>query len=88
MYICLKEIIVQTIKLRINDKVYDRLIGLLSKFNREELEIIPEDAEFIKNQKYLAAELSEIKEGKATFVDIDEAEERLGKIISKNVNRL
>lgn len=65
----------QTIKLRINDKVYDRLIGLLSKFNREELEIIPEDAAFIKNQKYLASELNEINEGKATFVDIDGADE-------------
>lgn len=78
----------QTIKLRINDKIYDKLMGLLSNFKRAGLEIIPENAEFIKNQKYLTAELKGIKEGKATFVDIEEAEERLANIIHKNGNCL
>ena len=31
-----------TVKLRVNDGVYDKLIWLLSKFNKDEVEIIPE----------------------------------------------
>jgi hypothetical protein len=32
----------QTIQLRINDKIYDKLIWLLSKFSKDEIEIFPE----------------------------------------------
>lgn len=78
----------QTIRLRINDRIYDKLIWLLSKFNSDEIEIITENAEFIDNQKYLNSELSEIIQGKAVFVDINEVNERLEKIIVKNENTI
>jgi hypothetical protein len=73
-----------TVKLRVNDGVYDKLIWLLSKFNKDEVEIIPETSDFAKNQKYLANELSEILNGKAKFVEMDEAEQRLENIIKKH----
>ena len=63
----------QTIRLRINDKIYDKLIWLLSKFGKDEIEIIPENDEFIKNQKYLNSELNEIIQGEAKFVEIGRA---------------
>ena len=34
----------QTVRLRVNEKVYDKLIWLLSKFGKDEVEIIPENA--------------------------------------------
>jgi hypothetical protein len=74
----------QTIKLRINERIYDRLLGILSKFNKDEIEIIPEDAEYLKNQKYLESELNEIVRGKAGFIDIEEAEKRLEEILAKD----
>ena len=77
-----------TIRLKINDKVYDKIIWLLSKFNKQEVEIINEDAEFFENQKYLEKELSEMLSGDASFIEIDEAEERLEKIIKQNENRI
>lgn len=77
-----------TIRLKINDKVYDKIIWLLSKFNKQEVEIINEDAEFFENQKYLERELSEMLSGDASFIEIDEAEERLEKIIKQNENRI
>jgi hypothetical protein len=78
----------QTIRLRINDRIYDKLIWLLSKFNKDEVEIIPENVEFIENQKYLNSELNEITQGKAKFVDINEVNERLETIISRNENTI
>ena len=67
----------QTVRLRINDKIYDKLIWLLSKFSRDEVEIIPESEAFIRNQKYLAGELNEIVSGEANFMELNEAETRL-----------
>jgi hypothetical protein len=73
-----------TVKLRVNDGVYDKLILLLSKFNKDEVEIIPETSDFAKNQKYLDSELNEILNGKARFVEMDEADQRLESIIKKH----
>ncbi|MDD2563536.1 MAG: hypothetical protein PHU27_04965 [Salinivirgaceae bacterium] len=78
----------QTIRLRINDRIYDKLIWLLSKFNHDELEIITEDTVFIENQKYLNSELHEITQGKATLVDMKEVNDRLETIIAKNENTI
>jgi hypothetical protein len=72
-----------TVKLRVNDGVYDKFIKLLSKFNKDEVEIIPETSDFAKNQKYLDSELNEILNGKAKFIGMDEAEQRLENIIKK-----
>ncbi len=77
----------QTIKLRINDSVYERIIWLLGKFNKDEVEIIPEDAAFRETQIYLETKLHEIMQGKADFVDLDIANERPEKIIRKNEDR-
>lgn len=78
----------QTIRLRINDRIYDKLIWLLSKFSKDEVEIIPENAEFIENQKYLNSELDEIIQGEANFIDINVVNDRLEKVISRNENTI
>ena len=74
------------LRLKVNDHIYDKLIGLLNKFNKEEVEVLSDDT-FVKNQKYLEAELREITEGKAAFLSFEEAEERLNVIIRKHENR-
>ena len=73
-----------TVKLRVNDRIYEKFLWLLSKFNKDEIEIIPENSDFIINQKYLAGELNEIRQGKANFLEMDEVEQRLEKIIDKH----
>ena len=75
-----------TVKLRVNDVVYDKLIWFLSKFDKDEIEIISETSDFKKDQKYLAYELKEILEGKATFIGVEEAEQRLEKAILKHID--
>jgi hypothetical protein len=77
-----------TIRLKINDKVYDKILWLLGKFSKQEVEIINEDAEFFENQKYLERELGEIVSGQANFIEMDEAEQRLEKVIKQHENRI
>jgi len=77
-----------TVRLKIDDKVYEKLIWLLGKFSKDEVEVIPEDLEFIENQLYLTEELKEITEGKAIFVDFDQVNERLENVINKHENNL
>jgi hypothetical protein len=77
-----------TLKLRVNDRVYDKFIWLLSKFNKDEVEIIPDNTDFAINQKYLLGELNEIREGIAKFIDMDEAEQRLENSINKHENSI
>ncbi len=73
-----------TVRLRVNDGVYDKLLGLLSKFSKDEVEIISETSDFVKNQNYLSDELNEILDGKARFIEMEEAELRLENIIKKH----
>jgi len=72
----------QTIKLKISDKVYDNLMWLLSKFNKDEVEILSDTESYIDNQKYLQNELNEILTGKAKFHSIEEFEKHLDDSIS------
>ena len=78
----LKQNDMQTIRLNIIDKVYDRLMWLLGKFSKDEVEIIKEDATFAENKSYLETELNEIVDGKAKFVTLEDAEQRLENVIS------
>jgi len=77
-----------TLRLKVNDKVYDKLLWLLGKFDKDEIEIIADASDFIKNQKYLDQELNEILDGTANFMEIDEAEQRLENVIIKHENRI
>lgn len=70
-----------TIQLKISDKVYDRFLWLLSKFNKEEVEILNEDQDFISAKKYLQKELNEINSGNANFISQTEFESRLDRMI-------
>ena len=76
-----------TIRLKISDKIYDKIIWLLSKFNKDEVEVITESPEFSENKKYLEEELREIKEGNTEFLSLEEAEQRLEKVIKKHEGR-
>lgn len=78
----------QVIKLKVKDSIYEKLIWFLSKFNKDEVEIIHDDKEFRLNQKYLEMELKEILEGKAKFIDIDDAEKQLDDLLKGNENSI
>jgi len=77
----------QTIRLRINDKIYGNLMWLLGKFKKEEIEVITEDEKFLSIQSYLQRELNEIKEGKALYYTMENLENDLEEIIKKHDNK-
>jgi len=73
-----------TIRLKVNDSVYDKLMWLLSKFSKEEVEVISDNDEFISQREYLTQELNEMNSGNATFLELNEVEQRLEKVIKKH----
>ena len=80
-----------SIRLKISDKIYENVLWWLSKFSKDEVEIIIEDSDeqtFEENKKYLSEELDEILNGSAKFLSEEEAEYRLGKMIKKQEDRL
>lgn len=77
-----------TLRLKVNDKVFDKLVWFLGKFSNDEVEIINEDSEFFENQKYLEKELKDLINGKTNLVEIDEVEARLENRIKNHENSL
>jgi hypothetical protein len=77
-----------TIRLRVNDGVYDKLMWLLSKFSKEEVEVFLETENYTINSEYLSSEYKDIVDGKANFMSFEEAEQRLEKTINKHENSI
>lgn len=73
----------QTIRLRVNDKVYKYLMWFLSKFNKEEIQIIEENREFSSVKDYLSKELIKVDEGTIEYFDLDELDSDLENTIRK-----
>lgn len=71
----------RTLQLKINDKIYDKLLLLLSKFSKDEVEIITDYDVFTTTQNYLKEELEDIESRKAKFISQNELEQRLDSII-------
>ncbi len=73
----------QTIRLKINDKVYNKIMCLLKKFDRDEVEVIKENDEFISVQEYLKKELETMDKGTAEFISPEQLDEELESTIRK-----
>ncbi len=78
----------QTIQLKISDKIYDKFILFLGKFSSDEVEIVSKNQEFISTKEYLQKELDEIESGKAVFYSQEELEEKLDKTLRNYENNL
>ena len=74
----------QTIHLKINDRVYEKVMWLLGKFSKDEIEIIGSDEDFKTTRAYLHSELEDINTGKAEFMDIDQADIYLENVVKKH----
>ena len=74
----------QTIRLRVNDRVYKNLMRLLSKFGRNDIQVIEEDENYLSIQQYLKKELSKVEDGSAEYIDIDDLEDKLDATMRKH----
>lgn len=77
-----------TIRLKISDKVYDKLIWLLSKFNKDEIEIVSDTENYTETKEYLENELNEILNGKASFHTLEEFDKNLEDTIRANETQI
>ena len=73
-----------TLKLKIDDRVYDQFLTLLNKFTTEEVEIVMDEPHSAETKKYLQSELDEINIGEAKFLSVNEAEQQLERLIKKH----
>ncbi len=67
----------QTIRLRVSNKIYSNLMWFLQGFKKDEIQVIKEDSEFMEVSAYLQQELEELEAGKAKLISIDELENDL-----------
>ena len=74
----------QTIRLRVNEKVYKNLIKFLSKFSNDEIQVIEENETNLSIQQYLEKELASVEDGSAEYTTIEDLENILDATIRKN----
>jgi len=72
------------INLKINDRVYKYFMWFLERFDKDEIQIINEDDEFLSVKEYLRKELDNLEKGEAEFISIDELDNALEETIRKN----
>ncbi len=74
----------QIIRLRVNEKIYHHLMWFLSRFSKEEIQIISENDEFISLQAYLNKELNKVEDGSAEYIRVDQLDNLLEDTIRKH----
>lgn len=73
----------QTIHIRVDEKVYENLMWFLNKFTSEELQVIEEDESFIADKKYLQTELEKLEKNESKFIETKQLKESLEETIRK-----
>lgn len=66
-----------TLKLKVSDKILDKVIWLLGQFKSEDLQIIESDDSFAINKSYVQNELRRLESGESKSYTIDEVDEIL-----------
>ena len=59
-------------------------IRLLSKFSKEEIQVIEENETYLSIQQYLEKEFTSVEDSSAEYTSIEELENRLDATIRKN----
>ena len=75
-----------TIRLRVNNTIYNNLMWLLNKFKKDEIEIITEDEQYVSIQTYLQNTLNQIDNENVFFDSITELDKKLEDRIKKHEN--
>ncbi len=73
----------QTIRLRVNDSIFQQLMWFLKRFSKNEIEVISENDEYFSIQEYLKKELEKIENGTAEFISFNQLDEELESTIRK-----
>ena len=72
----------ESLQIKVNKKIYDKVLWLLSQFNPEDLVIVTDSV----NKIYLQEQLATIDKGNGNFVSIEELDAMLEERIKKHEN--
>jgi hypothetical protein len=72
-----------TLILHISDTVYEKLLWLLRKFDKTEVEIIHEDLMYNSNKAYLTKELDALIVHESEFISTEELQHSINSTILK-----
>jgi hypothetical protein len=76
----------EAIRLEFQPEIKAKILEFLSTFSPDELKIVQEDSEFLKNKRKLDASLAKIRNGTAKFYTLEEVDAILEETISKYEN--
>jgi hypothetical protein len=76
----------EAIRLEFQPEIKAKILEFLSTFSSDELKIVQEDSEFLKNKRKLDDSLEKIRNGTAKFYTIEEVDAILEETISKYEN--
>lgn len=72
-----------TLRIQVNKSIYKQLMWFLSRFKKDELQIIEEDQEYLSVRQYIQKELTRVEEGSAKYITLDDLEKELQSTINK-----
>lgn len=75
-----------TIKLKVSEKVLDKVLWLLGQFSPDEVEVLESDAVFLANKSELKEELARINSGESKSYSLEEADAILEETIRRYEN--
>ncbi len=73
----------QTIRLRVNNKVYSNLMWFLKRFRNDEIQVINEDSNFMSVQEYMKNEIHKLESAEAEMMSLEELDDDLEITIRK-----
>lgn len=76
----------QTLTIKISDKVYGKILWFLSKFSKDEIEILADEGSYVDARVYLENELKEIMSGKASYHSLEEFNDHMEDAIREYEN--
>lgn len=72
--------IMKSLELKVNKRIYDKLLWLLGQFSSEDIIIVNEDS---ADKLYLQEQLKIMEEGRGNFISIEEMDDMLEERIKK-----
>jgi predicted RNase H-related nuclease YkuK (DUF458 family) len=76
----------KAIRLEFQPEIKAKILEFLSTFSSDELKIVQEDSDFLKNKRKLDSAYAKIKNGTAKFYTLEEVDAILEETISKYEN--
>lgn len=73
-----------TLKLKVSDKILDKVVWLLSQFKAEDVQILESDEQFEADKLYAQNELARLESGVSGSYTIDQLDELLEKTIRQH----